>query len=511
MKIRVMLMHFVKLIIILAVCTMLSIVFHQLGGVREENILMLYLTGVVLVIITTRNFWWGLLASVASVLGFNFFFTAPYLTLRVNDKNYFISFAIFFVVCGFVGSLTTQLQRRLRESNENEMQSRHLYEMSSGYLNISGRDDIARHTLRSLHLLIPNECMLYLSSNGVLAPPYYLPEYVTEEQVPEEEDHAWFCYEHVLTCGHGTTQFPESTWKYIPVKTGTRTLGVLGIRCSKTAVTERQRMLVNTVVSQMALALERELLANEKESTRVEIEKEKLRNNLLRSISHDLRTPLTGIAGSASFLIDSFDSLEKPTVLNFLGDIVTDSVWLNNLVENLLNMTRIQDGRLTIKKEKEVVDDIISEAYNRIVKMKGGRVIDVSMPEELLLVPMDGKLIIGVLVNLLDNACKHTRDESEIRLAVYRDGDFACFEVSDNGGGVPPAMLEHIFESFVGSQTDKSDSHRGIGLGLSICKSIVEAHDGMISVFNNERGGATFRFDLPLDIEMEAQTNDQLR
>ncbi|MGI5965857.1 MULTISPECIES: DUF4118 domain-containing protein [Anaerotruncus] len=452
-----------QLFLILTGATLISCLFSHFG-VQQENILMVYLTGVVLVIILTRGYLWGLVASLLGVFTCNFLFTDPIYTLRVSDKDYMITFAIFLAVCLIVGTLTLRLQREVRLSSENEKLARCLYEISSGYLNLSTRGEIVRHTQESMRRLLPNRCTIHL-----------------DEPEPQN-DH----------------EFPEKR-EYLPIKSGARVFGTVEVDCSGGSLDARGQMAVGTIISQMALALERELLTTEKEHARLEVEKEKLRSNLLRSISHDLRTPLTGIAGSASFMINSFDSLDKGTILGFLGDIVNDAGWLNNLVENLLNMTRIQDGKLVIKKNNEVVDDILTEAYNRISHFLGGRSVEMTMPDEVLLVPMDGKLIIGVLTNLLDNAAKHTREGSRILVSVTRlpEGK-ARFEVRDNGGGIKPELLGHIFESFVGSQTDQSDSHRGIGLGLSICQSIVEAHGGVIRGFNNNEGGATFQFDLPL-------------
>ena len=164
-------------------------------------------------------------------------------------------------------------------------------------------------------------------------------------------------------------------------------------------------------------------------------------------------------------------------------------------------MTRIQDGKLIIKKENEVVDDIVSEVVRRVKKIKSNKEIKVKMTDNVILVPMDGKLIIQVLINLFDNAIKHTKDDSVINFNIYCETNYICFEVSDNGGGIKNEMLDHIFESYISSDAERADRYRGIGLGLSICKSIVEAHDGTIEAYNNEFGGATFKVRLPLSEE----------
>jgi two-component system sensor histidine kinase KdpD len=180
-----------------------------------------------------------------------------------------------------------------------------------------------------------------------------------------------------------------------------------------------------------------------------------------------------------------------------LNDIASDASWLSGMVENLLNMTRIQDGRLVIKKNSEVVDDIIGEAVSKVIKQKKGHQLIVEKPDEMLLVPMDGRLIIQVLLNLIDNAFKHTRDDSMVWIKVYSESENAVFEITDNGGGIREDKIDKLFDSFYTAIDNSSDKKHGMGLGLNICKSIVEAHNGKIIAKNNSIGGASFKFYLP--------------
>ena len=185
--------------------------------------------------------------------------------------------------------------------------------------------------------------------------------------------------------------------------------------------------------------------------------------------------------------------------MSLVGDIRSDAQWLNNMVENLLNMTRISEGELVLKKQPEVVDDVVSEAYRRIERLKGERDISINMPDTVMEVPMDGRLVIQVLVNLLDNAVKYTPEHAHIDLRAYPESGYMVFEVSDDGKGIDPSILDKVFDNFVTAPALSGDAKRGMGIGLGICKSIVEAHGGVIVAMNNDRGGATFKFALPLE------------
>ena len=471
---------------ILLLTVLLSLGMAQIGF-RIENILMIYVVGVMIVILETKSFLWGAFSTLFCIFALNFFFTEPKYTFMVADPNYYVSFAIFLVVAFIVSTLTTRLQKQIAISRQNEEITNKLYKTSSGYLNITGLNNIIDYGQNSLEQLIHKKCTIYIKTAN---------ETTFNEQV------LW-CYENSMICGYNESKFEKDKNKYMPIRSNHKILGVLSIDCSSGDIKEDEMIYINTMLSQITIAVERDLLNTSEEISRLNIEKEKLKNNLLRSISHDLRTPLTGISGGADFLIDSLDHLDNETIRALLSDISNDATWLGNMVENLLNMMRIQDGKLTIKRENEVVDDIIEAAISRVAKRAGNHIIKTSKPCDIVLVPMDGQLIIQVLVNLLDNAIKHTKDNSEILLSAHRNGDFMIFEVSDNGGGIMEEMKDTIFHSFVTSLNGSGDTRRGMGLGLSICKSIVKAHGGVITADNNDSGGATFMFTLPLEVQTD--------
>ncbi|MGI1657352.1 MAG: sensor histidine kinase [Desulfitobacterium sp.] len=231
----------------------------------------------------------------------------------------------------------------------------------------------------------------------------------------------------------------------------------------------------------------------------VESEKEKMRSNLLRAISHDLRTPLTGILGASSTLLEHVDSLDKQTQQQLLSNIKEDSQWLIRMVENLLSVTRIKEETMNVTKTPEAAEEIVAEAVHRIRIRFPEQKIRVRVPDELLMVPMDGILIEQVLINLLENAIKHSPENTDIEVTLKKQKSNAVFEVIDSGTGIVKQDFPYLFASYVPSGKRSADATRGMGIGLSICMSIIKAHHGTMEAANNETGGAVFQFTLPLE------------
>ncbi|WP_331671823.1 sensor histidine kinase [Enterocloster bolteae] len=285
----------------------------------------------------------------------------------------------------------------------------------------------------------------------------------------------------------------------MPIRNREKTYGVIIFDCEGWTLSEEEKIYVDTVISQLTLVIERELLSREKENTRIQVERERLKSTLLRSISHDLRTPLTGITGSAGFLLDNLGIMDEATIKSMLKDICSDSEWLSTMVENLLNLTRIQEGRLDINKKKEVVDDLVASAVRLVSNRVGNHILKMETPEDILLVSVDGRLFIQVLVNLLDNAFRHSGTGTTVTLRVKQDGNCLKFVVSDNGIGIPNDKIDKIFDNFFTTAYENGDKQRGVGLGLTICKAMVEAQGGTIRAFNSPQGGAVFEVSMPME------------
>lgn len=500
--------YYMKKIIVVAIViglvTMFSFVLYSMG-IRAENILMVYTFGILIIIMETKRYEFGIVSAFVMVALFNYFFTEPRFTLRVYDKNYLISFIIFLIVSVIVTSLTIKIQKQVQELEETQRFTNIMYEVSSGYLHVSGLKQVAKYGIECLENIHQCRYIIFVNEGRKNK---RIPYSNFEEQIPNEiMKAAEWSYKQSSVCGKGTGDYPCIDYYMMPIVSKGITFGVLAMENETQPVRNKEKQILDSIVSIIAMAMDRECANEAEQESKLASEREHLRNNLLRSISHDLRTPLAGITGSASFLMESYEEIDKDSRETLLKDITNDSIWLARMVDNLLNMTRIQEGKLKIHYEEEVVDDIVSEVNSRVQRRLGSRRLLIKTPAECLSVPMDGQLIIQVLVNLVENSIKHTNNDGTIHLEVEKivikekgNAAYAKFAVEDDGTGIAKEIQERMFESFVTSDTEKgADCGRGMGLGLSIASEIVKVHNGMIGSYNNHSKGATVYFLIPME------------
>lgn len=475
---------------------------------HSENIMMIYLFGVLIVIIKNKGFIWGILASILSVFIYNFFFIEPIHSFEINERNYLVSLFIFLMISVVVTTLTQRLQKQIQISKDIQQKTDYLYRISSGYLNMAGLEAVINYGIESIIRMFPIHCLIYTKDLEQQNDLWYAVKGKLDESLlaSEVKSAAKWCLKSGESCGNATSHFSDLDWYCIPIISNKKVLAVAAIEDENHDLSKDDLKQLGAILTQIAMAIDREFANIAEQKIRNMTEREKLRNSLLRSISHDLRTPLAGITGSVSFLLDSYDRIDPSSREELLNDVLEDSAWLSNMVDNLLNMTRIQECGLLIQKEEEIVDDIVSEAVARIRKRLRKRTLKIQRSKELIAVPMDGRLIIQVLINLLDNAVKHTSEKDgkiELRVDVLRDkSSFVKIEVIDNGEGIAPDILEHMYEDFITTGSLLSDGKRGVGLGLSISKTIVQAHQGIIGGYNNNNKGATFYIMLPMKDEV---------
>ena len=258
------------------------------------------------------------------------------------------------------------------------------------------------------------------------------------------------------------------------------------------------------IVNECGLILERKRMAEEKVNVEMEARQERLRANLLRAISHDLRTPLTSISGNAGVLMEKDISLGEEKKQELYRSIYDDSMWLVNLTENLLSITRIENGTMHLQRNTELVEDVFEEALQHLDRQAKEHEISVELPDDLLMAEMDVRLIVQVIINIVNNAVKYTPPGSHIVLRAEKKEQMAVIRISDDGPGIPDEGKAHLFDMFYTASKGKSDNRRGLGLGLNLCRSIVMAHGGQISVEDNRPHGSVFTFTLPLK-EVEVQ------
>ncbi len=482
---------------IMAAATFISLMFRNLGF-HESNYIMTYNLGVVLIAYLTEGYWYGIAASLLGMLTFNYFFTVPYYTLVAYSPEYPVTFIIMLITALIASTLTARAKRESQRAETREKRIHILYQLEKNLLAANSKPQLIKVASKDISGLFDASVMILVSDlDGELSMRHVVGTDIFQEE--REKAAMMETYRSGMASGTRKELFSFCSAYYLPVNGPSGVLGVIGIAFpDKYMLLESQKMFLDTISAQIALALERERLYEKQQRTKMEIEKERLRGNLLRSVSHDLRTPLTSILGSVGTMIENYDVLDDAVCKDFLSDIYGEAEWLSALVENILSLTRLEGGKIALHKEMEAVEEIVAEAVSRVKKRAGQHVIDIAIPTELLMIPMDGTLIEQVLVNLLDNAIKHTPAHAAIRIAVRREKGRAVFEVSDNGQGIPDNDLPFIFDRYF-TKPPGGTNRRGIGIGLSICDSIVKAHGGEIAAENKSSGGAVFRFTLPTE------------
>jgi two-component system sensor histidine kinase KdpD len=480
---------------ITAICWMFQ------SSMEIVNIALLYLFPVFF-----SALWWGRMPSyvtaLASVLAYDFFFVPPFYTFSVSDIHYVWSFIIFLVISYFIGGRTELLRMEASAAKQREKNIRTLYEFSREIAAVVDLDRIAREMAihmgenlgRATRVLLPD------ASNDLhIKGCYDIDSNVNPEpQTLSEAEFAvaaW-AYKHGQGAGRSTDTLPVGHYLYVPLKTGEKVVGVFGVKLAGQNVTPEERQLISAWVGFAAIAVERVKLTEQASRTALLVETDKLRTALLNSISHELRTPLSSIVGAASMLLDSGIAYSEATRRDLLESIQEGSSRMERVVANLLDTARMESGMLRLKNDWCDIEDLMGSALRRIGEPTRKYVVKTELPPDLALIRGDFVLLEQVLVNLLDNAMKYSPIGSTIIITAVTEGEELTLSVLDNGSGIPPADLPHIFEKFYRArQTSRID---GTGLGLSICKSIIEAHRGRIWAENRASGGAIIGFNVPV-------------
>ncbi len=459
------------------------------------NVVMAYLLGIVAVAMRHGR-GPSLLASMLSVAAFDFFFVPPYFTFAVSDVRYLFTFAVMLIVGLVISGLTVRIRSQASVAHEREQRTAALYGMSRELASTPGVDALLTIALRHIAEVFRGEVLVLLPDDtGRLGPQGERPHQF--DLNPNELAVAQWVFEHRQAAGLGTATLPGAAALYVPLVASRGPLGVLGFRPADghPLATPEQLHQLETFVNQIALAVERARLADEAQDARVHIETERLRNSLLTSVSHDLRTPLATITGAATTMLESGTRLNSSTQQDLLESIREEADRLNRLVQNLLEMTRLESGSLKLRRDWHPLEEVVGAALRRLAASLGTRRISVSIPPDLPVVAIDDVLIEQVFVNLLDNAVKYTPPNSALRILATAMDQNVTVEVADHGPGLPKGQEHRVFEKFY---RVASGGQRGAGLGLAICRGIIEAHGGHIWAHNLPEGGVAFLFTLPL-------------
>ncbi|HEX5036644.1 MAG TPA: sensor histidine kinase KdpD [bacterium] len=439
----------------------------------------------------------SLAAAFLSVACFDFFFVPPYFTFSVSDARYWVTFLVVLSVTLLTSRLTFQLRRSAEAASARERYTSNLYALSREMLKSRTTREISAAVAQHLAQVAHGDAIILLGSEPELM---FLEATSNPNWHFDETDRAvaHWASKNAKSAGKGTQTLPMAKAIFFPLIGSRGVIGVAGIRPSEdTAFLESAgQHFVESVIGQGALAIERAMLAEEARSAEVEAEREGLMSALLSSVSHDLRTPLTSIAGAAGTLLDQDQKLSPEDRRRLLESIEDESARLNRLVENILQITKIESGNVALRKEKHSLEEIIGSALNRLDASLRGRKIATDIPEDLPLVPMDGLLMEQVMVNLLENAGRYTPAGSPIDIRAWRNGKYVQVEVADRGPGVSASDRTRVFEKFY--RSGKKDVW-GSGLGLAICQGILKVHQGEIGVKERDGGGSVFYFSLPLD------------
>lgn len=493
-------------IIACVLATALSLTLRDL--LAPANLVLLYLMAVVLVAVRFGRKP-GVLASFFAVLAFDVFLVPPYHSLTVADSQYLLTFAIMLMVSLIISHLTANLRHQALIAHYRERRASALFDLSkdlSAALTYAQINDIGTHHLESMFQA--KVVLLFPDQQGKLGTASL------ETEVPSLPDGATLdtaqlAYDQQIAAGLGSDTPISERVAYLPLRAPMRTRGVLVVAPEKPdqLLLAEQARLLQTCAAQIALAIERVHYVNVAQAAMVAMESERLRNSLLSAISHDIRTPLTAIVGLSSALASGWP-LQDKTRQELAEAIQEDAIRMSNLVTNLLDMAKLHAGAVKLNRQWQMLEEVVGSALTMLSRTLAGLRIDVTLPSNLPLLDFDAVLMERVFCNLLDNAAKYTPSGSTVQIAAEVVDNEVQVSVEDNGPGVPVGMEEAIFAKF--ARGEPESSRAGVGLGLSICRTIVETHGGHIWAENRVEGGARFVFTLPVGSPPAGEVPDTL-
>jgi two-component system sensor histidine kinase KdpD len=437
----------------------------------------------------------AILSAVLGILAYDFLFVPPYFAFNIHDDTYTTTFMMMLVVGITVSSLANRVREEAEHARAHERQAMTLHALARDLAEARDVSAVAAAAARHLHAALSGRTLVWLpgpDGKGVAVPS--APEDGFEADADEIAAARWG-FEHGAPAGRGTDVHPELKSFWWPLQVSTRTLAVLGFRPDTDGALEADRRpMLQALAHQVSGALERALLADEAKATELRVRTEELRSALLSSVSHDLRTPLAAVMGSASALLEE-GALTEAQRLDLTRGIYEETERLNRLVANLLAMTRVESRDLGLRRQWIPLEETVGSALEWLQSRLGGRTVTNRLGEDLPLVPMDPLLVEQVFVNLLENVVRHTPPGTPLEIEARCDGDRVVVEVRDSGPGLPPGLEERVFEKFFRAPGAPAG---GSGLGLAICRGIVAAHGGEITAATRPQGGAVFHFTLPL-------------
>ena len=499
-------MDLLKMAIVFGLASFIGLFFLAIG-VSESNIITIYILGVLVLATWTSGWMVSIISSLGAVLIFNFFFTEPRFSFEAYHRDYPMTFLIMFLSGFITSSLTRKVKEQAVVAVRKSYRMEVLLETNRKLQHAKSIEEIINEGMSQIVKLVEKPVEFFEIDNKLIVKSvFFRTDSMTtleNKEVAAMFDNAsergivsWVASnKHVA--GVSTDIFPEAQAYYLPFVSGGNVKGVIGIALSKESpLPAFERHILHAVINDFSFALDKWYLQKLNEEVAREAELEQMRANLLRAISHDLRTPLTSISGNADILLTSGEQIHESEKTQLYRDIYSNSKWLVQMVENLLAVSRLDDGKLAIEMQPELVEDIMQEALLHVVRINNTHQITYHIEPELLLALMDARLIIQVLINIIDNALTYTPAGSEIILTAMEVDNYVHFSIVDNGPGIEDSVKAKLYEPFTTGKVQRSDSRRGLGLGLALCQTILKLHGSELTVSDNEPMGTIFNFSL---------------
>lgn len=466
------------------------------------NLIMVYLLGVMATAIHCGR-GPAILNSLLSVLAFDFCFVPPRWTFTVEEAKYIVTFGVMFLTAVVISYLATLIRRQAEAARLQERQTAAMHALSRELAGTRGVENVLQVAVKHFGAIFQCRVVALLpDEHGKLHAAAGDPASVLRQDIIKEMGVAQEVYESGRIAGWGTQTWPDSPILYVPLQAADAPLGVLALRPrdpqSETWLLPEQlrHRLLESLAKQVALAFEVERLQKSAMESQVAMETERLRSSLLGSVTHDFQTPLAAIMGSASSLLGLQGKIAPEPTQEMLTNIYDEADRLSRLVNNLLDIARLQAGSLRLHRELQPLEEVVGAALNRLEKKLADRPVTTSLPADLPMVPLDASLAEHIFINLLENAVKYTPPGSPVAIAAAQKDDEIEVEVADQGPGIPPGDLDKIFEMYY--RGSEEPGQKGYGLGLAICRAVVQAHGGRIWAVNRPGGGAAIRFTFPL-------------
>ncbi|MBR1408132.1 MAG: sensor histidine kinase KdpD [Clostridia bacterium] len=482
----------------LAGCTLIGFLFSHLGF-TDANIIMVYLLGLLIVSIGAANRVFGMVWAVLSVLLFDLLFTTPRFSFYSYETGYPVTFIVMLAAASIISTLAIRLKQNAGQSAKSARRMSVVLETDRQLSKAKTTEEIFFVLASQLTKLLKRSLVIYPAQGDELGDPVFYP--AAEDTVPyrtnDEKPAAEWAFRHRRRAGAATDVFPTADYLYYSLRVQERVYGVVGTAVHGSPPDASELSVLASVVGECSLALENARNAREKEESMLLAENERLRANLLRAVSHDLRTPLTSILGNADNLLYRGEALDPRTRKQLYEDIYADAQWLTGMVENLLSASRVSEGKLSLKMSTELMDDMITEGIQHLGRRLDSHILERRKAETLLFVKADARLMVQVIINLVDNAIKYTPSGSRICIETAEEGENVAVRIGDDGPGIPEEEKTHIFDLFYTGGNPAGDNRRGLGIGLALCESILKGHGGSIRVKDNVPKGTLFEFTLP--------------